>query len=123
MLDEQEKSVILGCDIIRSIPLFYCVKEHRIWVGDDAAKIAEKSKSVLQDENVNEFLRASYVTENETIFRGIYQVLPGEYVVISREDGSIFRKSYYEPGMRWIFLQAVTFISKTGNITEPKWRR
>ncbi len=96
LLDEQEKSVILGCDIIRSISLFYCVKEHRIWVGDDAAKIAEKSKSVLQDENVNEFLRASYVTENETIFRGIYQVLPGEYVVISKEDGSIFRKSYYE---------------------------
>ena len=93
---EQEDRVILGCDIIRSIPLFYCVKENTVWIGDDAAKIAGKTRAVLHEDNIREFLRASYVTENETVYQGICQVLPGEFVVISKEDGSIFRKFYYE---------------------------
>lgn len=96
VIKEDYEKVMLLCDYIRSIPLFYCVIENEILVSDNAELIKKETKSNWIEDNVNEFLKTGYVTENETLFKDIYQVGPGECIYIYKERDRIECHPYFE---------------------------
>ena len=96
MVVESPDSVTLICDPIRSIPLFYSVTHKGIVVGCHGVAVAEECGMELDQEAATEFLYARYVTGIRTLFKNVYAVNPGEILRISREDGSVSRRFYYE---------------------------
>lgn len=96
MIEDEEKQVVLVSDVIRSIPIFYQVCDETIYISDNAEKIQHETKAMLSPDNETEFLQTGYVTENETIFKDIFQIYPGEIVRISKQDGKISKEFYFE---------------------------
>ncbi|MBD5520971.1 MAG: hypothetical protein HDR03_07045 [Lachnospiraceae bacterium] len=93
---EDNSSIILICDFIRSIPLFYCVYKDEIVIGNNGVTVAKYCHATFSETARTEFLYTSYVTGNETLFQSVYSVLPGEIVRISKSDGTINRHFYWE---------------------------
>lgn len=93
---EQENQILLVCDQIQSIPLYYFVGTDFIAISDDVSEIQKNAHMRLKESNKTEFLRTGYVTENETLFENIYQVMPGECVTISRQTGEKNREYYFK---------------------------
>lgn len=93
---DRSSSVVLICDCIRSIPLFYSVNGDKIYVSGNGELIGRETGARLHDENVEEFLRAGYVTENETLYHNVYQVGPGEIVTINKCSGKVSTEHYFE---------------------------
>lgn len=96
VVEKKADEVLLACDPICNIPLFYHVGENAVFVSDNASLIAEAVGAPLKESNLVEMLKTGYVTENETIYQGIYSVMAGEIVCISRTNGTIDRKKYYD---------------------------
>uniref|UniRef100_UPI004056124E 7-cyano-7-deazaguanine synthase n=1 Tax=Agathobacter sp. TaxID=2021311 RepID=UPI004056124E len=96
IVEESEEKVQLVSDVIRSIPIFYAIHNEILYVSDYAEKIQKETNAAFMERNVEEFLQTGYVTENETIFKNIYQVLPGEIIEISKKSGNIKREHYFE---------------------------
>ena len=102
---ENEDNIFLAVDLISSYPLFYSLTDKIIYVSDDASLIAEQIGSELQEENVLEFLKCSYVTEKETLFTDIFTLNPGTYIKINKKDGIIeetqwFHFAYKNPSIK-----------------------
>lgn len=88
-------SVILVCDYICSIPLFYSIKNDKIYVSNNAIEISQKAGIPLERENEQEFLCTGYVTQERTLFKDILQVMPGQFVKIYKSDGKVICKNYF----------------------------
>jgi len=74
-----ENYVLAAVDRVRSIPLFYTMENDVIIISDDAKEVLKSmSKAELDDICLAEFLVTSYVTGKDTLYRGLYQVQPGE---------------------------------------------
>ena len=93
---EDDSCIILVCDFVRSIPLFYSVYKDEIIIGNNGVTVAKYCHAAFSETARTEFLYTSYVTGNETLFQGVYSVLPGEIVRISKSDGNINRHFYWE---------------------------
>ena len=89
VVEDNDIEIVLECDSIRSKPLFYQIENEMIYISDYAEKIQTETKAILLENNVNELLKTGYVTENETVYKDIFQVLPGQRLHISKKDGSI----------------------------------
>lgn len=91
---EGETDVLLIVDTIASFPLFYAVKGDTIYVSDDAVLIAQNAKLPIDEQNVSEYLKASYVTETGTLFKDVFALNPGTKVRISKETGKIKQEQW-----------------------------
>lgn len=88
-------SVILVCDYICSIPLFYSIKNDKIYVSTNSINISDIAGIPLEKENEQEFLCTGYVTQEKTLFKDILQVMPGQLVKIYKSDGKVICKNYF----------------------------
>lgn len=87
--------VVLVCDYICSIPLFYSIKDKKIYASTNALLIGKNADIPLDKENVQEFLYTGFVTQERTVFKDIYQVMPGQFVKIYKANGNIVCKNYF----------------------------
>lgn len=88
-------NVILSVDIIGSIPLYYSLFKQKIYVSQNAHEIAAITQSGVSDNVLSEFKKLSYVTDENTVYDGIYQVQPGEIVKINADSGDVEKVQYY----------------------------
>jgi len=81
----ESDSVVLGAvDRIRSIPLFYAMDNGKAILSDDAREIVKRQNNPeLDDICAAELLVTSYVTGKDTLYKGLYQVQPGEILEIT----------------------------------------
>ena len=78
-----DNEIVLAVDHIRSMPLFYAFEDGNVYVSDDAFWILKQLSVVTLDEDAaEEFLMTGHVAGNETLYRQIKQVQPGEMVRI-----------------------------------------
>lgn len=69
-------------DKVRSIPLFYAIKEGGFYISNSAKQISENLKGRSVNESaVNEFYCAGYVTGKETLLTDIKQLEAGESLI------------------------------------------
>lgn len=79
--------VFAAVDRIRSIPLFYSVKNSKLFISDDPYWIKEQLGTVKPDEGArNELLLTRYITGRDTIYKEIKQLLPGEYLSVNTDE-------------------------------------
>ena len=82
-------------DRVRSIPLFYAKNKNGAIFSDDANYIREHLNPPFCEENGAEFLVTGYVTGNETLFDGIFQVQAGEYLIFDKTSGNFSTHFYH----------------------------
>ena len=103
--DENNKSLFLARDRVGIKPLYYTITDSALLFGSEI-------KSLLVDRDVerevnlpaiDQFLTYFYLPGNETLFKNIYKLEPGHYLLV--KNGEVTRKSYwdlrYEPSNRW----------------------
>jgi asparagine synthase (glutamine-hydrolysing) len=94
---ESDNLILLASDIIGSKPLFYSLYQNNIYISDDAFLIAKEIGAAIDKEAVNEYYNACFVSYDRTLFKEIKQVLPGEFIIIYKNELEfrIGRHRYY----------------------------
>ncbi len=85
-------------DHVRSIPLFYGLKDQQFYLSDDADWVREKIGNIEMDPIAKEeFLLAGYVTGRDTLYPDVKQLQAGEFLVINNEGlaPNIHTERYY----------------------------
>jgi len=85
-------------DHVRSIPLFYGLKDQQFYLSDDADWVREKIGNIEMDPIAKEeFLLAGYVTGRDTLYPDVKQLQAGEFLVINNEGlaPDIHTERYY----------------------------
>lgn len=95
LLIETPNIVLCAVDRTRSIPLFFSSFENKLIIADDANYIREHLNPPFCEENGAEFLVTGYVTGNETLFDGIFQVQAGEYLIFDKTSGNFSTHFYH----------------------------
>ncbi|WP_427365243.1 asparagine synthase-related protein [Candidatus Caldatribacterium saccharofermentans] len=88
----------IAVDRVRSIPLFYAIKEDEFILSDDPQWIETNVGKNYDLASVAEFLLTGYVTGNYTFNRGIRQLQAGEALRVCKKNNlpSIHSMQYYE---------------------------
>ena len=80
---ETEGIVLAAVDRLRGIPLFYAIENGKVFLSDDAREVLEYlSKAEMDDICAAEFLVTGYVTGKDTLYKGLYQIQPGEILEV-----------------------------------------
>src|SRR5665647_824894 len=93
---ESPTEAICFVDRVRSIPLFYSLKDDQLVISDDAYYLKSKIKPKFKEENAAEFLVTGYVTGNETLFHDIFQIQTGEVIIFTKKDLLINTFCYHQ---------------------------
>jgi len=76
---EADSDVLAAVDRLRSIPLFYAVENSKFFLSDNAKEVLKcLNNAELDDICAAEFLVTGYVTGKDTLYKGLYQIQPGE---------------------------------------------
>lgn len=91
-----DDKTFVAVDRIRSFPLFYIKSKKDVYISDSV----EKLKDIIGDlkvetEHLQELIATGYVTGRKTIYKEIYQVQAGEYLIIDNETGNIEFDHHY----------------------------
>jgi len=92
-------------DHVRSLPLFYTEGEGRRAEFSNSARLLASRISGLEPDG-SSFLEArmsGYVTGRKTLYKHLFQLLPGECFLFDKREGALHRKRYfsYLPGERF----------------------
>ena len=87
-LNKKENTCYLIKDRLGQKPLYYNLENNSISFGSNLKSLIKLNKNyVLDDENINEYLRYGAVAEDKTIFKNYYKVLPTEIIEIKWSGG------------------------------------
>tara|TARA_A100001015_G_scaffold302518_1_gene390816 strand:- start:3103 stop:5019 length:1917 start_codon:yes stop_codon:yes gene_type:complete len=80
--DRKDKKIILARDRFGEKPIFWYQDEHSIYFSSELSPLSSllKDNLTINFDNVNFFLKKSYVPNHSSIFNEIYKVKPGSYV-------------------------------------------
>lgn len=96
--DTKKKKLILFRDRLGVKPLFYCYVNNNLLFSSEI-------KSLLQFQEIKrkpnygallQFITYAYTIDGQTLFENIYELLPGQKLVYSPEDGEINVDTYWE---------------------------
>lgn len=80
---ETDNVVLAAVDRFRSLPLFYAMRNNRVFISDNAGKILKcLNHAELDDICATEFLVTGYVTGKETLYKELYQIRAGEILEV-----------------------------------------
>ncbi len=94
--DARRRRALLARDRMGIKPLYWAVRHHRLIFGSEIKSILE-SGSVEADANdraVPELLSTRYLSGEETLFKGIYRLLPGH--VLAFEKGVVTSRQWWD---------------------------
>ena len=81
---EQENRLIAAVDKIRSYPIFYIHEEKKFLISNSARALKNEYNLTEIDElSLLEFRMAGYVTGRETLYKYLYQLQAGEFLICS----------------------------------------
>ena len=90
-------AVVLACDKLRGLPVFYSVNNGDIIVSDLAKSILDELKTAKVNITAYDDYASSslFVAGYDTLIDGIFQVQAAEYVLIDSQSYAIDRHEYY----------------------------
>lgn len=92
---EDEEIIFALVDRIRSIPLFYGIKNGEFYLSDDARWVRrELDANEINNTSKIEFYLTGYVTGPDTLYSNVKQIQAGEYIVYRKKD-QVFSKEHY----------------------------
>lgn len=94
---EDEKVIFAAVDRVRSIPLFYGVKNGELFLSDNARWILDKVNNKRTDEvSKAEFYLTGYVTGRDTLYESVKQIQAGEYILFDKVEKKIYNEHYFK---------------------------
>lgn len=89
--------VLAGVDAVRSLPLFYAENGRGGFrLSNDARlALAVQASASLNSQNLLEARMSGYVTGRATLFTGLSQILPGEWILWDKRSASLSLSRYY----------------------------
>ncbi|CAO5258079.1 asparagine synthase-related protein [Frankia sp. AgKG'84/4] len=93
---ENDELIFAAADRIRSLPLFYGIKNGDFYLSDDARWIYEQ----VLDKNIDEtskveFYLSGYVTGANTLYSNVKQIQAGEYIIFNKKEGTLTKSNYF----------------------------
>jgi len=83
-------------DSVRSLPLFYAIKNDLFIICDNANKIVQDNKvENYNHEKVKEFISLSFTSSHSTLLTDLYQIDSGQYIEYDFDSEVIERQYYY----------------------------
>lgn len=95
-LYEGNGCVWLATDSISSVPLYYASYKDTWYFSDDANYLAKKLGLGIDEERLLEFRACSYTTGKYTLYRNIYQLLPGEIIYFNLCSNQLTITKYFD---------------------------
>ncbi len=93
---EQKNRLIAAVDKIRSYPVFYVHDGNKFAVSNSARALKDKcSISEIDELSILEFRMAGYVTGRETLYKNLYQLQAGEFLIWDEDHDRLERERYY----------------------------
>lgn len=97
---ETSDAVFLAVDRMCSIPMLFSIAENTVIASDSAEYIAKHRKVLIDKDNCYLYQNASFVPGNNTLAKDIFQILPGQAVVIDKQKGTFEYKNYFDYSIR-----------------------
>lgn len=85
-------SVFLASDLTRTFPVFYSLNENNLRISDDASVFTD-SQTLMDQNSIDEFKAAGFVTGSKTLLKGVYQIEAGQTLLINKKCTQ--RESYW----------------------------
>jgi asparagine synthase (glutamine-hydrolysing) len=94
--DEKKKNLFLARDRLGIKPLYYYFQAGEFLFASEIKAVLEGGnvRRKINDAALSEFLLFRYVSGAQTLFENIYNVLPGQYLML--EKGGLTTKKYWE---------------------------
>lgn len=94
--DEKEKKLILARDRLGKKPLYYSLFSQTLIFGSElkAILVHPKVKKEIDFFSLAKYLNYEYIPSPQTIFKGIYKLGPGEFLVYQK--GEVEKKKYWD---------------------------
>lgn len=96
-LDIAKKTLSLALDKFAIKPLYYIdTPEYFAWSSEAKAfHVLPNFRLEFEDELLREYLLFRYIAGNRTLFKGVYKMQAGEYLIYSLERNTIKRKRFF----------------------------
>jgi asparagine synthase (glutamine-hydrolysing) len=96
--DYERNEFILVRDKLGKTPVYYASYNKRILWGNLINDILSQYDfhATVNHKVIHEYLSFRYISGRNTLFNGIYEVLPGHYINVNLKDGSIEEKCYWD---------------------------
>ncbi|PHI38642.1 hypothetical protein CBQ28_03745 [Pseudoalteromonas sp. GCY] len=96
LLSHEDEFVRLVVDRVRSIPLFYAVKNDKILFSSDYAWLhSQLQQNEECEQGRAEFALTGYVCADRTLSKQIKQVEAGQEVIICKRTGTVSKSNYF----------------------------
>lgn len=93
---KRAEQIFAAVDRVRSLPLFYAVKDGKLLLSQDASELWEKlDKPALDEAAVTEFLLTGYSCRGETLVSQIRQLEAGQLLVWNELKQSLKVRDYF----------------------------
>ena len=103
---EDNHYIIAVTDRLRSLPLFYIIKNGKFIISDNAYELRKKVNAGIDAEALEEFKKSIlWVSRNKTLWRDIRGVQAGEIVIYTKATGKIECKQYFKESYGKYFLK------------------
>lgn len=112
ILDQDERRIFLARDRFGEKPLYYCKWGDRLAYSSDLLTLAALpgNHGEIDPHSLERYLALHFIPGERTIFKGIYRVLPGEYLSIPLDHPTKYTRTRY-------FTQP---LQKTRHVSEEK---
>lgn len=97
--DSKKQELFIARDYFGIKPIYYRVQNGKIMSYGSEIKSLLKDpeyKPLVNDDAVYNYLSFQYNPLEETMFKGIYRLPPGSYMVVNLKDGTFNIKSYWQ---------------------------
>lgn len=112
--DSDKKKIILFRDRLGIKPLYYSRKGNGIIFASEIKSILvdEEIKRQVNKNALSSFLSFRCSITEETMFKGIFKILPGSYIIFDVKSGRLTNNRYWSIRRRNLFMKEKCFIKK-----------
>ena len=93
---EDKEKIISIVDQLASIPIFYYYNKNEFLISPFASKLKNKFKKHIIKEQILSLSMSSYTTGINTIYRNLYSIKAGTYIIFSKKSKLIKKDIFYE---------------------------
>ncbi|MEW6664776.1 MAG: asparagine synthase-related protein [Thermodesulfobacteriota bacterium] len=96
LVAEDRDRIVAVVDRVRSYPVFYLQGEKGVTISNSARGLKRISPNLeVDDLSCLEFRMAGYVTGRDTLYRGLYQLQAGEFLIGRKAEETLERHRYF----------------------------
>jgi asparagine synthase (glutamine-hydrolysing) len=96
---ETQDYVLAVVDRIRSYPIYYTDTDN-ILISNSVSDVqGSLNLNDIDNTSLLEFKMSGYIIGRETLYKGVYQLLPGEYLLYDKKNKKLHRERYYQYGL------------------------